>query len=64
MTVTFRKLKKEKKIKINNYEKIKIILNHKEEYRNRQLRRPRLKIKKYRNKFAFFTPTLSPLIRA
>ena len=64
MTDTFRKLKKEKKIKINNYEKIKIILNHKEEYRNRQLRRPRLKIKKYKNKFAFFTPALSPLIRA
>ena len=52
MTVTFRKLKKEKKIKINNYEKIKIILNHKEEYRNHQLRRSRLKIKKYKNKFA------------
>ena len=64
MTVTFRKLKKEKKIKINNYEKIKIILNHKEEYRNHQLRRSRLKIKKYKNKFAFFTPALSLLIRA
>ena len=32
MTDTFRNLKKE--------EKIKIILNHKEEHRNRQLRRP------------------------
>ena len=56
MTDTFRNLKEEKKIKI--------ILNHKEEHRNRQLRRSRLKIKKYRNKFAFFTPALSPLIRA
>ena len=51
-------------LEINNYEKIKIILNHKEEYRNRQLRRSRLKIKKYKNKFAFFKPALSPLIRA
>ena len=51
-------------LEINNYEKIKIILNHKEEYRNHQLRRPRLKIKKYKNKFAFFKPALSLLIRA
>ena len=50
-------------LEINNYEKIKIILNHKEEYRNHQLRRSRLKIKKYKNKFAFFKPALSPLIR-
>ena len=56
MTDIFRNLKEE--------EKIKIILNHKEEYRNRQLRRPRLKIKKYKNKFAFFKPALSLLIRA
>ena len=51
-------------LEINNYEKIKIILNHKEEYRNHQLRRSRLKIKKYKNKFAFFKPALSLLIRA
>ena len=54
---------KEKKTRGGIQKKIKIILNHKEEYRNHQLRRPRLKIKKYKNKFAFFTPALSPLIR-
>jgi hypothetical protein len=53
-----------KNLKINNYEKIKIILDHKEEYRNLPLRRPKQKIKKYKNKFSFFTLVLSPLIRA
>ena len=31
-------------LETNNYEKIKIILNRKEEYRKHQLRRSRLKI--------------------